>query len=199
MIRTLISKSIFALFALSYFTFALPPSIIGLDTTTGTNTSKLLVEPSPNVYKSISLYTFRRSYIGAATHDSLASYFTSGAFLDTLKGLSAVVTDSVYYSKSGPNVCMYVKAANGTSNSDSLVLQHLPSFLRPARPQTLSVTDVVDSGDAALGQALILTAGTIYYYPYKSIPAQSNFIQAVSWVTTGTKGLAAHTLCYTTR
>ncbi len=197
MIRTLIHKSLFALLALSCLTFALPPSIIGLDTTTGTNTSKVLVETSPNVYKSISLYTLRKSYMGSAVKDTanlIRSLFRSTAILDSgLTGYASPPTDTLRLAADSLNVCAYqVAGLSGTSNATGFTIGHIPAAYRPSHTVVVPVISVTDNGNIHAGKLSIATTGI----------GTVSFIDSVgkvngTFVGAGTKALGAGaSFCY---
>ncbi len=141
-----------------------------------------------------------RAQGAGAASDTVAAHIRSGAFVDTLMGLNAVVTDSVYWATDGIIVDLTVLAASGTSSSDSLTLQHLPAFLRPARVQPAPVYGVTDSAVAGgVGAANVYPSGLIRYSVYKLVWANGRVVPTSTMVTTLTKGFATHKIRYNLR
>ncbi len=135
-----------------------------------------------------------RSYLNTANND------TTGFFIDTLGGLTAVLTDTVFFTKTDSNVCLEVKGRNGTSNADSLTLGHIPVFLRPRHDPTVLVYAVIDSGvQAALGSAYIDPSSGVIYYGVAKTTTGNRIKTTNTFVATGGKGFGEHPICYTKR
>lgn len=97
-----------------------------------------------------------RVYIGDSTRTD------SGSFLDTLTGVDAVVTGTIKYYKNGNCVSLLIPAQTGTSNTTAATLTTLPTAIRPATAQLVSVVgNVQDNGTTTNGQISIGTDGVM--------------------------------------
>lgn len=132
-----------------------------------------------SVAKKVAWGTFKdsiRVYIGDSTRTD------SGSFLDTLTGLTTVVTGTIKYYKNGNNVSLLIPAQTGTSNTTAATFTTLPTAIRPTTAQFVSIVgNVQDNGTTTNGHVSIGTDGVMTLYFGASAPS-------ATFTNSGTKG-----------
>jgi hypothetical protein len=158
-------KKFFGLLALALgFLFASPPTFVNLVPITSLSNTTVALSAD-----SMLLYVVRGNSYGTYAKirlDTLRSYLnsssTSYAFLDTITGYTATVTDSLYCTRAGKVVSCRCVAATGTSNATAHSIQHLPAALTPSVAQITNIAQITDTSTVFYGTKITIgTDGTV--------------------------------------
>jgi hypothetical protein len=115
---------------------------------------------------------------------------STGTFTVTLTGCTTSPTGTARYVKSGNIVTLYIPQVAAVSNSTSCTLTGVPAAIRPARTQSLPITQMTNSGTTGSTgpySAELDTGGTLTY---------ANNGVTTGFTNTGTKGTYFTTVTY---
>jgi len=110
----------------------------------------------------------------------------SGSFIATARGLTTVVTGTIYYSRVGKSVTLSIPTILGVSNSTEFDLNVLPPEIRPVSPQYVTAV-VINNGVYSVSEAEVLPNGYLVFI--------AAFISG-PFVASGTKGVSRSSITY---
>ena len=109
----------------------------------------------------------------------------ASSYTGSLSGCTTVPTGSIEYSVNGDQVTLEIPAISATSNTTACTITGMPAAIRPAAAQTV-VGITTDNGATAFGKIIVETSGTLTLH----------VAQSATFTGSGTKGVAACSVCY---
>lgn len=114
--------------------------------------------------------------------------YRTGTFTGTLTGFSTSITGAIRYYRDGSTIHLTWPAFTGTSNATTMTLTGLPQAILPTT-DARDVVQVTEAGAPAAGMAELVAGSSVMTFRASAVGA--------AFTATGTKGLAAHTMSYT--
>lgn len=133
---------------------------------------------------------------GDGTDLQLQGYYAQGTFTGTLTGVTGTVTGTLNYAINGRSARVFSASATplaGTSNSSSMTITGLPSFVAPptiTNPQLKPCAVQVASTPAAGATSLQITSGVALLFYISQVSGTLVDYNSAGFPTSGNKGVS---------